>query len=93
MVVSTQRGFVLSGIWNKMGIYRKNMSAMPNVSGKADKNEAIMQKFGHRKKKISVYAQTRKKRGKETEKLGSRERKNLYMPNFAENIFLKQITS
>ena len=64
-----------------MGIYRKNMSAMPNVSGKADKNEAIMQKFGHRKKKISVYAQIRKKRGKETEKLGSGERKNLYMPN------------
>ena len=50
-------------------------------------------KLGNGKAKSCVYAQIRKKRGKETEKLGSRERKNLYMPNFAENIFLKQITS
>ena len=54
---------------------------MPKISGNIDKNEAIKQKFGHRKVKNSVYAQTRGKREKETEKLDSRERKNLYMPN------------
>ena len=65
-----------------MGVYRKNMSAMPNVSGKADKNEAIMQKFGHRKKKKTYTPKREKKEERETEKLGSRERKNRYMPNY-----------
>ena len=55
---------------------------MPNISGKVAKNEAVGRKFGHRKKKISVYAQTREKRGREIAKLGSRGRKNLYMPNY-----------
>ena len=55
---------------------------MPNISEKVAKNEAVGQKFGHRKKKISVYAQTREEQEKKTEIMGSRGRKNFYLPNY-----------
>ena len=67
---------------------------MPNISEKVAKNEAVGQKFGHRKKKISVYAQTREEQEKKTEIMGSRGRKisicpitkNLEeLPNISEN--------